>query len=136
MNDASFEECMESNAAKRITPDKGRALSLQETAKARLSLIKGVDERNCNFVFEDYYTSTLEILHARALGMGYGVSNHVCLGYFLRDVLKKEEFYPLFDDVRKKRNGLTYYGFLMDLETAKGAIEKCKRLMRGLKEFG
>jgi len=38
----------------------------------------------------------------------------------------------LFDDLRFKRNSLTYYGKRMDFETAKQAIEKCKRLIREL----
>jgi len=51
----------------------------------------------------------------------------------LRDVLKREDLYILFDDIRYKRNSLTYYGNLMDYETAKQAIEKCKRIIKEIK---
>ena len=91
-------------------------------------------ERNCNFVFEDYYTSLLEVLQALMFKKGYNVLNHVCLGFFLRDVVQRQDLYLLFDDARFKRNSLTYYGNRMDFETAKRAIENCKKLLKELRE--
>ena len=115
-----------------MTPDINRAKSLIETANERISLIKEVTEKNCNFVFEDYYTSLVELLQSTAFKKGFNILNHVCLGFYLRDFLKREELYPLFDDLRFKRNSLTYYGSRMDFETAKQAIEKCKKIMKEL----
>ena len=66
---------------------------------------------------------------------GYKVNNHICLGYYLRDVLKNDEMFRLFDDCRFKRNSLVYYGKRMDIETAKDAIEKAKKLMNKLKSI-
>ena len=109
-----------------------RAKSLVETANERISLIKEIAVKNCNFVFEDYYTSLLELLQAMTFKNGYNILNHICLGLYLRDVLKREDLYLLFDDVRFKRNSLTYYGNRMDYGTAKQAIEKCKRIIKGL----
>lgn len=114
------------------TPDLKRAASLRETARERISLIKEINEKNCNFVFEDYYTSLLELLQAAAFKKGYNVLNHICIGFYVRDVLQKENLFFLFDDVRYKRNSLTYYGNRMDFETAKDAIEKCKRIIKEL----
>jgi len=61
--------------------------------------------------------------------------NHICLGYFLRDVLKEDRLYNLFDDLRYKRNSLTYYGNKMDFETAKQSIENSKTLMKELEFY-
>ena len=47
-------------------------------------------------------------------------------------MLKKDELYDIFDDLRYKRNSLTYYGSRMDFETAKQAIEKCKKIIKEL----
>src|SRR3989338_2746179 len=135
MKEANWADCLASTSAKTITPDLKRAESLIETAKARISLIKEVNEKNCNFVFEDYYTSLLELLQAITFKKGFNILNHLCLGYYLRDVLNRGDLYLLFDDLRYKRNSLTYYGKRMDFETAKQAIEKCEKLMNELKTY-
>ena len=95
-------------------------------------MIGEVNEKNCNFVFEDYYTSLLEVLQAIAFRKGFNILNHVCLGYYLRDILQREELYRLFDNVRYNRNSLIYYGSRMDFETAKQAIERCKKILNEL----
>src|SRR3989338_6938814 len=132
MKDTHWNDCMINKSAKTITPDIPRAESLIETANERISLIKEINAKNCNFVFEDYYTSILELLQAIAFKNGYNISNHVCLGFYLRDILKREDLYWVFDDLRFKRNSLTYYGSRMDYETAKQAIEKCRRIIKEL----
>jgi len=126
MKEGSWEECVENNTALEVTPDIGRARSLVETAKERVNIIKELNEKNCNFVFEYHYTSLLELLQALIILKGFKVLNHVCLGFYLRDVLKREELYIIYDDLRYKRNTLVYYGKRMDFETCKEAIEKCK----------
>lgn len=132
MKEANWDDCIANNSAKKVSPDIKRAESLIETANERISLIKEINEKNCNFVFEDYYTSLLELLQAITFKNGFNILNHICLGYYLRDILRREGLYRIFDDVRYKRNSLTYYGNRMDYETAKQAIEKCKKLIKGL----
>ena len=93
-------------------------------------LAKEIDEKNANYIFEDYYSSLLEMLHAIVLLDGYKVDNHICLGYYLRDIFKREDLFRIFDDCRFKRNSLIYYGTRMDFEIAKDAIEKGKKLCK------
>ena len=133
MREASWKDCVEWNSSVKISPDSQRAQSLIETANERINLIKDVDEKNCNFVFEDYYTSILEYLQAIVLLKGYKVSNHICLGYYLRDILKNESLFRMFDDLRYKRNSLTYYGKRMDFETAKKTIQSCNIFVAEIK---
>lgn len=135
MKEASWDDCIENNSAKKVSPDTKRASSLLETAEERISVIKEINEKNCNFVFEDYYNSLLELIQALVIEKGYKILNHICLGYYLRDVLEMEDLYRVFDDLRYKRNSLTYYGNRMDFETAKQAIKKCKRLISEVKGF-
>jgi len=133
MKEANWQDCLISNSARKVSPDIKRAESLIETARDRISLIKEITEKNCNFVFEGYYTSLLELIQALTFKKGFNVLNHVCLGYYLRDMLKREDLYRIFDDLRYKRNSLTYYGNRMDFETAKQSIENCKKIIRELK---
>ncbi|MBT3262393.1 hypothetical protein HN992_03100 [Candidatus Woesearchaeota archaeon] len=135
MKEASWEECVEYNSAKKVSPNLERADSLRGVAEERIGIIKEITLKNCNFVFEDYYTSLLELLQALIIQRGYKILNHICLGYFLRDVLKEDRLYNLFDDLRYKRNSLTYYGNKMDFETAKQSIENSKTLMKELEFY-
>ncbi len=135
MKETEWNDCLDSRSAREVSPDNNRAKSLIETADERTSLIKEINSRNCNFVFEDYYTSIIELLQAIAFRSGYNILNHICLGFFLRDFLKKKDLYSLFDDMRYKRNSLTYYGKRMDFETAKQAIDKCRRIIYELKKI-
>lgn len=136
MKEASWAECLYSNSAVKITQDKGKAKSLIETAEDRIKFSnKVLNESTANYIFEDYYSSIVEIIHAFVLLRGYKVNNHICLGFFIRDVLNREDLFRIFDDCRFKRNSLTYYGKRMNFETAKDAIEKARKLVSEFKEI-
>jgi len=121
--------------ARRVSPDIKRAQSLLETAKERIDLIGEINEKNCNFVFEDYYTSIMELVQSMAFKNGYNILNHLCIGFYIRDTLKRENLYMVFNDIRFKRNSLTYYGSRMDFETASDAIKKCKKIVSELEKI-
>ena len=133
MKQKDWNDCLEFGKSFKITPDIERAKSLLETAEERIAqAAKEIKEGNVNFVFEDYYSSIIEIIHGIVSVDGYKVLDHVCLGNYLRDVLRREDLFIIFDDLRFKRNALTYYGKKMDFETGKEAIEKSKRLVKEL----
>jgi uncharacterized protein (UPF0332 family) len=129
-----WDECVEFGISLEVSPDKAKVKSLIDTSSGRNDFLKTnkITESNANYIFEGYYSSVLELLHALILLKGYKISNHVCLGYYLRDVLKKGKIFKLFDDCRYKRNSLLYYGRKMDYETAKEAIENTKILIEKL----
>lgn len=133
MREASWDDCILYNSAVKVSPNLERAKSLIETSDERVELASKPNERNCNFVFEDYYTSLLELLQALIIVKGYNIINHVCLGYYLRDCMGRDDLFIVFDDIRYKRNSLTYYGKRMDFETAKSAIQRSQQLISQLK---
>src|SRR3989338_5982836 len=99
MKEASCVDCLQTYSSRQVSPDKEKAKSLRETAEGRINIItKEINEKNANYIFEDYYSSLLEMLHAIVILEGYKVENHICLGYYLRDILKKEDLFRLFDD--------------------------------------
>ena len=132
--ESRWEDCMENFSSISISPDKAKAKSLIDTALGRNQFLAGneIIKSNANYIFEGYYSSALELLHAILLLHGYKVGNHICLGYYLRDILKNDKLYRRFDDCRFKRNSLIHYGKKMDFEIAKDAIEKCNHLMQEL----
>ncbi|MBI5398053.1 hypothetical protein HZB03_01195 [Candidatus Woesearchaeota archaeon] len=133
----TWKECIESASSVSVSPDKAKARSLRDTAVGRNHFLdnNNVDEDSANYIFEGYYSSALELLHALLLLRGYKVTNHICSGFYLRDVLNKKAVFRLFDDCRFKRNSLIYYGRTMDFNTAKDAIKKCKRLLKELSKI-
>ena len=126
MKESCWEDCIESKSSIKISPDRAKSESLVETAEQRIAVMETVslNEDSSNYIFEGYYTSILEILHAIVILEGYKIKNHVCIGFYLRDVLKRDDLFRIFDDFRYKRNSLAYYGKRMDFETAKLAIVK------------
>lgn len=137
MKEANWNDCLFSNSSIKITPDKAKAMSLIETADGRICMYTSNDlnEQTANYVFEGYYSSVLELLHAVVLLEGYKVNNHVCLGFFLRDVLDKEDLFLIFDDCRYKRNSLVYYGQKLDFATAIESIKNVNELISKLKKI-
>lgn len=132
MNDeVNWNECIETCASVKITPNKPKARSLIDTSRGRIQFLNEIEikENNANYIFEGCYTSVLEILQALLILEGYKVNNHICLGYYLRDILKRNDLFIVFDSCRFNRNSLVYYGRKMDFETAKLGIEKCKKLI-------
>ncbi|MDD3175467.1 MAG: hypothetical protein PHU51_03250 [Candidatus Nanoarchaeia archaeon] len=135
MKEFDWNDCLKNNSARIITEDIKRSQSLIQTSKDRLDLINEINEKNCNFVFEDCYTSLMELLQAITFMKGFNVGNHICLGFFLRDVLERNDLFEIFDDLRYKRNSLTYYGNKMEFEIAKDAIIKCKKIISELNKL-
>jgi len=137
MKESDWNDCIESSSSIKITPDKQKAKSLVKVAEGRIKYLYGqkINSENSNYIFEGLYTSINEFVHAIAFLEGYKVNNHVCLGFFIRDFLKKEELFRLFDDCRYRRNSLVYYGNDVDFQTAKQSIDRAKRLIKELKEI-
>jgi len=135
MKESTWKECIENSSSLKISPSRAKAKSLIEMAEGRIRYLKEnhMKEHNASYIFEGYYSSLLEFIHALTLLEGYKVSNHICLGYYLRDILKRNELFRIFDDCRFKRNSLIYYGKKLEFKTAKESIGKCAGLIKELK---
>lgn len=132
-----WEECVESRSASKIRPNKSKAEALIDISQKRIEFFNKItlsDENAC-FIFEGYYSSIIEMVHALALVEGYNIQNHICLGYYLRDVLKKDILFNMFDDCRFKRNNLIYYGNILDFENSLEVIDSCKKLTKIIRQI-
>ena len=74
------------------------------------------------------YDSLRELLEALALKNGYKVYNHECYTALLKEILKQSDKGDEFDDIRKTRNAVNYYGKNLSTEEAGKVIEKIKNL--------
>jgi len=132
-----WEECLIENAVITSSVNNQKVKSLIKVSKGRIKYLDKQEliESDINYIFEGYYTSILELLHAITINKGFKVKNHICLGYYLRDIINRTQLYNLFDDLRYKRNSLIYYGKDMDFEVAKEAIRKSKDFINKLEEL-
>lgn len=134
MKEADWKECLENNISIKVSPNKAKASSLTETAKERIKFIEKIKitKSNARFLFENYYSSLTEIIHSILILEGFKVNNHLCLGFYLRDILKRNDLYLIFDDCRYKRNSIVYYGKDLNFEVAKESITNIKKLIEEL----
>ena len=137
MKESNWEDCLKSHSVLKTSIDKAKANSLKEISLGRIKYLEKQDitKDTSNYIFEGYYASLNELLHSIASSKGYKILNHVCIGFFLKEILKKEDLFRTFDDLRFKRNGLAYYGKEMEFEVAKDAILKSKKLIKELKHL-
>lgn len=128
----------------KITPDKERAKSLLSTVSVRVDAIKLLQKADRNKfaskIIEEYYESILELITSILAVDGFkirgdAVGPHMIVVGYLRDNYKEfgEHEIQLIDDLRKKRNGIKYYGravradYLENNETEiKNVIDKLK----------
>ncbi len=77
------------------------------------------------------YDSLRELLEALALRKGYKIYNHECYTSFLKEIIGESDKGDDFDEIRKMRNAVNYYGKDITIEEAGKIIARIK----GLKEF-
>jgi hypothetical protein len=63
---------------------------------------------------------------------GFKASDHVSLGFYLKDVLRREDLYRLFEQCRVRRNTLVYDGKMMPADIAASAALSARRIIREL----
>lgn len=112
MEENTWDDCLSGYSAMSITPDMRKARALIDMADSRIEMIREVTDKPeySSVIFENYYSSAMEYVQAVAIANGLKIVNHICLGYFLRDMLGKPKFFRIFDRCRRDRNSIVYYG--------------------------
>jgi hypothetical protein len=94
-----------------------------------------LDNENGFFFITNYYDIILEVMHSLMFKKGYNVLDHLSIGYYIKDILKNQEIFELFNKYRKIRNNIIYYGKSIDTETSKQAIKDLQELYEFVKEL-
>ncbi len=81
------------------------------------------------------YDSLREILEALSIKEGYKIYNHECFTAFLKEILSESEKGDIFDEIRKIRNNVNYYGKEILVDEANEVIRRIKKLRKELYEF-
>lgn len=125
-----WEECCNRRIAKEIKPDTDMISSLINSSKNKLESESKLEMSNVTAAskLSLTYDSLRELLEALALKNGFKVYNHECYTPFLKEVIKESEQADEFDEIRKVRNAVNYYGKEISTEEASEIISRIKSL--------
>lgn len=136
-----FEDFLREGVVKKQAPAKSRAeFLIGESEKEHNALIEnlsvlGINQNNLSTYFKMCYDIIMELLRARLLLDGFNASGnyaHEAEVAYMRNLEFKEQDVQFLDQMRYFRNGLLYYGTILDTEYVKqviGFINKVRRVL-------
>ena len=139
-----FEEFIKENAVKKQGIDKSRAeFLIKESENSYNNLLEmieklEVDDINANMFVKSCYDIFMELIRAKMLLEGYNASGfraHEAEVAYLRILGFNEKDVQFADQIRFFRNGMLYYGTMLDKVYAEKVIEFTKRMLPKLKEM-
>lgn len=140
----NFEEYIEEGIVKRIKPDINRAKFLKQEVYKRLDFLKvlldkvGLKEDNANYIIENCYNILSELLRTKMLKDGYsasGIGAHEAEVSFMKKIGFSDSETIFMNDLRYFRNGIHYYGKILDKEYAEKVLEFLNKIVPKLKEL-
>jgi len=129
-----WRECFDKRIIKNINPDLDMVASLIKTSKNKLKSEEKLvmSSITAGSKISLAYDSLRELLEALALKTGYKIYNHECYVAFLKEILKESAIGEEFDEIRKIRNDVNYYGKEISTEEAKAIIQRIKQLRNSI----
>lgn len=140
----SFDEFIEEGIAKKQSPDKSRANFLINEADTSLEGLNerikkiGINEKNANSIIKDSYDIIMGLVRARMLLDGYNASGfgaHEAEVSYLRALGFIENDVQFANQLRFFRNGMLYYGKVMDKEYAQKVLDFLGKVYPRLKNL-
>lgn len=140
----SFEEFIKEGVVKKITPDYERAKFLIKESEKNYSFLLEllaklkITNNNANNLIKICYDIMAGIIRAKMLAKGYNSSGfraHESEVSFTRSLNFNEPDIQFLDQIRYFRNGMLYYGTILDKEYAEKVIEFTKRIYLKLKKI-
>lgn len=138
-----FDEFLKSGVVKKQAPDKSRSrfliIEAEQGYSYLLELIKkmGVGDHNANDYAKNCYDILMELTRAKMLLEGLNASGfkaHEAEVSYWRNLQFKEQDVQFLNQIRFFRNGMLYYGTILDKEYAEKAIEFTKKNYGKLKD--
>lgn len=125
-----WKECTGKNIAKSVKTDKNMISSLKGIAEVK---IESADKLPDNLFYGKItllYDALREYLECMALENGYKIYNHECYSSFLKEIMYLDTEAELFDELRKVRNSINYYGRKVSEDEAEHIISRLKMLIK------
>ena len=136
-----FEDYIKQGIVKKQSSNILRANFLAEEAKTsyeglieRLNKI-GTNNKNANSIIKDCYDIIMELIRSKMLLKGYnssGYGAHEAEVSFTKKLKFKESETNFLDKLRYYRNGMIYYGTILDEEYANKVVKFTKEIFKRL----
>jgi hypothetical protein len=124
-----FSQFIDEGIVTKQSPDPSRAQFLRSEAKQSysfvLSLASTIDDSNANAIVKLAYDVIMGLLRSKLLETGYrahGPGAHEAEVAYLRELDFSEVDVQFCNDIRYFRNGIMYYGRIIDAEYGKKVI--------------
>ena len=132
-----WKECCSRRIAKDVKPDIGMIASLTKSSKNKSESESKLEMSNttASSKLSLAYDSLRELLEALSLKNGFKIYNHECYVAFLKEVMKESYKADEFDEIRKVRNAVNYYGKDITVGEASEIITKIKKLAVSVAEL-
>ena len=130
-----FTSCRKNKLIKEIKADHNLVSALIQSSAKKLKsqdMLKLSDDTASSKITL-IYDSVRELLEALAVSNGYKIYNHECYTSFLKEILKESNLGQNFDNFRKIRNDINYYGKLVSMEESEFIINQMKEFLKTLK---
>jgi hypothetical protein len=138
----SFDEFLRSGVVKKQTPDKSRAAFLIQESEQNYSFMLelldkiGISDSSANNIIKICYDTVMELIRAKMLLEGYNASGqgaHEAEVAYLRVLGFSENDVQFLDQLRYFRNGMLYYGKILDQDYAEKVLKYMQRIYKVLK---
>lgn len=125
-----WKECCDRRIVKDVKPDPDMAKSLLTSSRNKRESESRLEMSDVTAVSKVSlaYDSLRELLEAIALDRGYKIYNHECYTAFFKEIMEKSEMGDEFDDIRKARNAVNYYGKKISTDEASSLLKKIQDL--------
>lgn len=137
-----FAEYVMEGVVKKQTPNKQRALSLLKESEEKKNFLeislKNIpkEKMNANFIVDYCYDIIMELLRAKMFIDGYNAWNsHEAEVSYMLILGFSEADTKFMDEMRYYRNGIKYYGTILNREYAKKSLEFTNRIYPKLKKL-
>ncbi len=139
-----FEEYIKKGVVKKIKPNIERAKSLVKISERRIESLKEQTEKlkvkneNANDYIEYCYDTLMLLIRSKMLVDGYsasGMEAHKAEISYLRNLKFSEINIEFLDKLRFFRNGMLYYGTILDKEYAEKVIYFTKEIYNRLRRL-
>ncbi len=129
-----WDECLRKRIAKEISKDEELINSLLKTSQNKFDSEEKLklNEITANSKISLLYDSLREILETLALKNEFKIYNHECYTCFLKEIMNESIKADEFDDLRKIRNSINYYGKEISIQEAEEVLERIKNLRRNI----
>ena len=140
----NFDEFIQNRVVRKQSPDKSRAEFLIKESSQNYRLLIGmlsklnVNDDNANMFIKSCYDILMELVRAKMLLEGYNASGfgaHEAEVSYLYGLGFGENDVQFADQIRFFRNGMLYYGTILDKEYAEKVVEFTKRIYHRLKKL-